>query len=61
MHTHMVGDDVRRRMNPPLADIVYLQQRPIRLMPRTLRRRLAGLRTASGHRATGRGRAGERR
>ncbi len=51
MNTHMVGEDVRRRMNPPLADIVYLQQRPIGLMPRGLRRRLSRRRTTPAHAA----------
>lgn len=57
MNTHMLGEDVRRRMHTPLADLAYLQQRPIVLMPRGLRRRLARRRAnaatehpAAGHR-----------
>ena len=37
----MLGDDFARTQRVPLADIVYLQNRPIRLMPRRLRRRLS--------------------
>lgn len=53
MNTHMLGEDVRRRMHTPLADLVYLQQRPIVLMPRGLRRRLSRRRADEGteHRA----------
>ncbi|WP_324651938.1 hypothetical protein [Georgenia sp. H159] len=40
----MLGDDFARRMNIPLADIVYLQQRPVTLMPRRLHRRWHRLR-----------------
>lgn len=41
----MLGDDFARSMNIPLADIVYLQQRPVPLLPRRLRRRRRAART----------------
>ena len=48
MNPHMLGEDVRRRMHTPLADLAYLQQRPIVLMPRGLRRRLSRRRADAG-------------
>ncbi len=44
MHRTMLGEDFARSMNVPLADLVYLQKRPITLMPRGLDRRLGRLR-----------------
>lgn len=46
MHTTLLGDDGARRLNMPLADLVYLQRAPVLLVPRRLRRRAAALRGA---------------
>ena len=40
MHRTMLGDDFARSMNIPLADLVYLQRRPIPLLPPRVHRRL---------------------
>lgn len=40
MHRTVLGDNFARSMNIPLADLVYLQRRPIPLLPPRLHRRL---------------------
>lgn len=47
MNTTLLGEDIARRANLPLADLVYLQREPVLLAPQRLRW-LRRRRTAAG-------------